>query len=80
MIEELQHLRVVNAELLGLLAADPAAPAAALEAAAREVAALRVILADVHTALIAAGWHDDELIARVRASKMPPPTASRTAG
>lgn len=27
---------------------------------------LRRLLADVHTALLASGWHDDELIRRVK--------------
>ena len=31
---------------------------------------LRRLMADVHTALLASGWHDDELIRRVKTETM----------
>lgn len=40
-----------------------------LQAREAEVRALRALLGDIHTALIAAGWRDDELVQRVKAMR-----------
>ncbi len=64
MNEELRRLTAENAALRrGLVAADREAA----RAPAAENARLRVLLGDVHTALLAAGWQDDALVQQLRA-------------
>ena len=60
---EIRQLRAENAALQREL--EAAGRPAAIEPS-RENARLRILLADVHTALLAAGWRDDELLARVK--------------